>query len=297
MKKRKILSALMACILLFSVAACSKSTSEDEPITTAQADLTEKETSQTTQPETTVSESQNVKKDNETILKDYFTANSKSGKCAYTLFDFDKDGQKDMLLTKQSFVGQTDITEQYDLILVKTKDNAAYIADTFSISDKEFEDYAVFLSSDAEYYKSDTDYPQYVETYINSNGYIACNCFTRLNSWGVHYFVIEVKNDKFSVKQHLLDPGGTSGNGVYYYDAYPEDSLYGFEVPDYHGGKYKSYKAALDNEIGIYGFEYEPFDHQDTNDVWEIIGEKYCVKKTASVINVYSYKNKYLENK
>lgn len=299
MKKLRIMSGIMACLMLVSFTACGKGqVQEDETkanVTIAEAETTSEAltTVAETKAETTTAVKQSDKTVSASTLEGFFEANYKGENCANTCFDFDKDGQKDMLVTKRTVVKNTDVAESYEIMLVKMKNNSAYVADTFTVSDEKMENYGVFLSDDV---SMNTYAPQYIETYINPNGYIICNCFSKLNAWFAHYIVLEVKDGKFAVKKHLLDPGYTSGNGIYYYESYPEDSLYGFEVPDYYGGKYKSYKSAVDNELGIYGFEFTEcgFDGADEeNETWRKIGEKYRVKDTGNVTKVYTYRNKY----
>ena len=68
-------------------------------------------------------------------------------------------------------------------------------------------------------------------------------------------------NKKISEMQHLLDPGFTSGVGLYYYNGYNDDyksaELFSEDEMGKIEGKYSSYKEALDAEIGKYGFVWK----------------------------------------
>ena len=184
----------------------------------------------------------------------YYRKNFNSKSSGKYTFDFNKDGKNEMLVTDYS-LSSKGVLSSCNLYLLSENSGSVKVIGTYKINNSTFANYSVFIDEPSEYNR------QYFEVYANKKGYVSCNIFQLIQGCSGHYLIFDLSKNSFNLKQHLLDPGYTSGTGLYYYDGYTTDyesaELFDEEI-GYVTGKYLSYSEALEKELGVYGFSYTP---------------------------------------
>ena len=114
-------------------------------------------------------------------------------------------------------------------------------------------------------------FEQNIRVYVNNAGNIALNYYSGLDGSACEYLMIVIENDTLFVSEHLIDPGYTSGTGLFEARTYYTEGEFLFEIdPETYNGKpvgdafdYDSvkvdeeYLAALNKVMGPYGYIYE----------------------------------------
>lgn len=149
--------------------------------------------------------------------KQYFNSN-KSNKY---VFDFNKDGKNEMLVVDYS-LSSKGVLSSCNLYLISANNENAEVVSTYKINNDNFIDYHVFIDDSFVDDVNDSR-KQYFEVYVNEKGYVSCNVFQRFNGCFGHYLIFDLSKNNFNLKQHLLDPGYSSGTGLYYYSGYTTD--------------------------------------------------------------------------
>ena len=112
---------------------------------------------------------------------------------------------------------------------------------------------------------------QNIRVYVNNAGNIAVNYYHGIDGNACEYLMLVIENDTFFVSEHLIDPGYTSGVGLYEARTYFTEGECLFEIGD---GKYngkpvaddfdydsvaigEEYLGALNKVMGPYGYIYD----------------------------------------
>lgn len=216
------------------------------------------------------------------LLELYYKNNYNSKYSGKYINDFDGDGTEEMVVAESKISKYITLTE-CDLYLVTVKNGKAQVSDKYEVSNAVFE--RMFIDINEENKDGWLEhYRQYTEAFVTSKGYISLNITNALQGCATDYFLLEIRNDKISLKQHLLDPGYTDGSeGLYYYDGYYsrfEDSMvYEKDVMGQKYGKYQSCIEALNGTVGVGGITFEQKENSGL----------YIVKPTNSCIKLYSF--------
>ena len=180
--------------------------------------------------------------------------------------DYDDDGQLETVTIDYHYTK--------DLIvdgITLTYFDEGEAADSLTIDNRSFPEFPVFASD------YDGYYPGYFADLENEAGEICINCSILMDAVSSHYFVFDVENGKLKTEAHLLDPGYSSGTGLYMYEDYNKDNmealaLYGVDDFNKSYGKYDSYLAALEGELGKYGFQWKKDTVFDGKDCYVLSG-------------------------
>lgn len=282
MKIRRFISMILVVSVVFSCllfSGCtqkySESQEENSHITSNDSNVTIYDNSEAVNTKSTAFSKQNT----DTSLEAYFKENYSSKNSDKHIYDFNGDGKKEMLVVECN-VSEKNILTSCDLYLITESDGKAKLSSSYKINNSIFSEYPIFINvgeDSLEWLK------QYIEVYVNSSGYISCNIYEQYQGCVVNYFIFDISNNELNVKQHLLDPGYTSGIGLYYYDIYIDDykkaELYGEEMGQ-KSGEYSSYIVALNKTIGNYGFTFSQS---------KSVGDKYIIEASTNCSKVYSF--------
>lgn len=214
--------------------------------------------------------------DNRAILDAFFDENYEGKKSGKLIRDFDGDGTEDMIaVTFEAY--ETGYCKELGVHYVKINEGSACEADLLRF---ELEDRPFIVR-------------EYMEIYAGEKPYLMFNILDKYEGYGAEYRLLKITGDRIYVEKHLFDPGYTSGIGLYFKEDYPENydtkALYGLEI-EHEYGKYDSYKAAIDAELGLYGFEWMRWPNADQNDVTQ---EKYIVDSANGAQLIFENDNEF----
>ncbi|MGN1478897.1 MAG: hypothetical protein ACI4XH_03950 [Acutalibacteraceae bacterium] len=241
---KKALISILAIIIAFSFVACGGETNNSN-----------NESQSSTQETTPVSQTTETK----TIkLDEYYSSNFDKDSSGRIIKDIDSDGVDDMIVCEIKCIDEKIITD-CNIYYFGVENGEVMQYDKFTVNNTYCDDYYAFYGEDTLFFAENGG--QLVEVYQGENGYICCKIAICYESWAAHYILLKAENKKISEVQHLLDPGFTSGVGLYYYNGYSDDyesvELFSEDEMGKKEGKYSSYKEALDAEIGKYGFGWK----------------------------------------
>ena len=265
-KLRKIIAVIAVLALAASLAACGQP--KGDPSTATDATVPSDTAAATTEPEATLPSATDADAASETatLLQAYYEANYNPANSGRGIRDLNGDGQDEMLVATY-MESPTNMLMDYTLIYFRVIDGAVTEADRFSGSGAETNGFppASETVADSSQSSGAPNGAEELTVHISDSGYIACLFYNMVDNWNVSYLVLSVKNEKLTVEQHLLDPGYTSGLGLYTYDSYyggesgPE-KLFATESSDADAdSRYDSYWTALEETLGGYGFTFEPY--------------------------------------
>lgn len=214
--------------------------------------------------------------DNNATLEAFYAENYEGEKSGKLIRDFDSDGTDDMIaVTFEAY--ETGCCKDLSVHYVKINEGSAREVDLLSF---ELEDRPFIVR-------------EYMEIYASEDPYLMFNILTKYDGYEAEYRLLKITEDSIDVENHLFDPGYTSGVGLYFKEDYPENydtkALYGLEIEQEYG-KYDSYKAAIDAELGFYGFEWKRWPDADQNDVTQ---EKYIVDSANGAQLIFESDNEF----
>ena len=193
-------------------------------------------------------------------LDEYYSNTFDTSSSSSSIKDIDGDGVNDMIVCEIKYLEEHEaIITDCNIYYIGVENGEVIQYDKFTVNNTYSDAYCTFYSEDSLFYAEKGG--QIVEVYKGENGYICCKTAICYESWSAHYILLKAENKKISEVQHLLDPGFTSGVGLYYYNGYNDDyksaELFSEDERGQKEGKYPSYKEALDAEIGKYGFVWK----------------------------------------
>ena len=263
---KRIIAVIAVLALAITVFACGKPqnnppTATDAALTTEAILTTEAPTAATTVPEETTAVSETA-----ALLQAYYDDNYNSANSGRAIRDFNGDGQDEMLVASY-IASPTHMMVDYSLLYFKVSNGAVTEADRFSGADVETDGFPAADETivDPSLFSGAPDGAEELTVHVSGSGHIACLFYYKMNNWSVSYLILSVKDDKLTVEQHLWDPGYTSGMGLYTYDSYfgsenKPEKLFETDWTDVDAdSRYDSYWAALEGELGGYGFTFEQY--------------------------------------
>lgn len=214
-------------------------------------------------------------------LDEYYSNTFDTSSSSANIKDIDGDGVKDMIVCEIKYMDEHEsIITDCNIYYIGVENGEVIQYDKFTVNNTYCDDYYAFYGEDNLFFAENGG--QLVEVYQGENGYISCKIAICYESWAAHYILLKAENKKMSEVQHLLDPGFTSGVGLYYYNGYNDDyksaELFSEDEMGQKEGKYPSYKEALDAEIGKYGFVWKK-----SND---LLGKEYYCSALTYDINL-----------
>ena len=194
----------------------------------------------------------------EKLLREAYTAQYSAETSGRLIRDLNADGVPEMIVGSFEQTARGWITA-YTVSYYKISNDAALLTDRFTVDNDRFDHFFFVYDGEDETYTGEA-----LQICANDAGYILCNFYTKVDNTVESFLLLHAENDTLQPVQHLWDPGYTSGFGIYTYEGYHSDD-YGngilFELGtlgEEDRGKYSSCQAALDGELGVYGFTFGP---------------------------------------